>query len=596
MIHLSFGRLVYIVCAVMAGIAVFSGAPLHGEYVFLKNGTVVECKILSETPSSMTVETPEGKTSVISRATVLRVMYTQLYRGKLYIQKVDGRVIEAYIIDEDQDNYTVRTELNSPHEFTIRRDEVLFMTRKNPSALAGRVSYKSVDLTWRGPYTPNNPVKIFKVYVRTKTGEFGVAGETSSTSFSVRGLQCNTEYFAMVTAVDKSGHESLPSNTVHVTTRKGKPSAPGDVRVTAVTSGSGGSCAAQVAWDRAVDPCGGVITEYGVYLKDLSSGGDDDGAGARFPGYRLAGKTAGSAFTIAGLKDAARYRVKVTSIDNTKDESAPGWARTFTTKNRLPVYPFPLSAFRGLDGRIKLAWRVAYDPDGAVTGYRIYRKTKGADVLMGSTEKTEFEVTGLPPAEKHCFTVRSVDNRGGESAESYPASTGLICYAAISAKAAFLAPVGHYGRLYSPGWGGTASVSGENLFLDSMALGVETGYYHFKGKSDKSLAASIVPFMAVLSYRFHFARWFSLDPAAAFGGCYNMTRVNSMDIVTPSLYSITRYRDRSFVDFMFSAGVNCIFTLQKMALLQVGVFYNGVVERGGVLSIISVNAGAGVRI
>ncbi len=588
---------------IAAGLMILCGGRLHGEYLFLKNGTVMECKILNESPASMTVLTSDGKTVSVSRSTVLRVMYTQLYRGKLYIQKTDGSVIEAYIIDEDQEYYTVRRELNSPKEFTIRRDDVLFMTRKNPSALEGRVSYRYVDLAWRGPYTPDNPVKHYKIYLRTKGGDYAVAGVTSGTKFRVKGLQCNIEYYAMVTAVDRGGYESLPSNVARFTTRKGRPVPPGHIRLVAVTSAAGASCTAHLVWDGAVDPCGGTITEYGIYLKDESVVPADAGGpgGKPFHGYRLAAKTSGTAFKMPGLRDGSRYRVIVTSIDNTRDESPGGSSLFFTTENRMPAYPYPVSCERtlngtGASGTVKLSWKGALDPDGTVTGYRVYRRAQGGPVLLGATDKTEFEAKGLPDAEKHYFTVRSVDNRGGESSDSYPASTGLVRYADITAKGSLILPFGKYARLYHPGYGVTLAVSVENLFLDRLTIGAETGYFHFKGKTEKSGEAALVPFMAVLSYRFHLARWVSIDPAIGLGGCYNMASINAMDAVPADLYFVNRYAQWSAVEFMFSAGAQCTFTIGKMALIQAGGTYYGIVERGGVLSFVSVYGGAGVRI
>ncbi len=591
------------IAAFALGILLVSGGKIRAEYVFLKNGTVIEGKILHETPSSMTVLTNDGRTVAVSRVTVLRVMYTQLYRGKLYIQKTDGRVIEAHIIDEDQEFYTVRTELNSPKEFTIRRDDVLFMTRKNPSALEGRVSYRHVDLSWRAPYTPDNPAKRFRIYLRTKGGDFGAAGVTSGTSYRVRGLGCNTEYYAIVTAVDRSGCESLPSNVVRFTTRKGKPVPPGNIRVPSVTSEAGGSCVALVAWDSAVEPCGAAITEYGVYVRDESALAANAAGptGKQFPGYRLAGKTRENSFKVTRLKDRNRYRVLVTSIDSTRDESPAGWSFSFSTKNRMPEYPYPVvcetvSPREGAGLAVKLSWNRAVDPDGNVTGYRVYRTTENGPLLLGATDKNGFEVKGLSPADKHNFTVRSVDNRGGESPDSYTASTGLVRYAGITVKGAFLMPAGNYGRLYHPGWGGTVTVSAENLFLDRLTLGVETGYWHFRGKTDVSGEAALVPFMAAVSYRIHLARWVSLDPAAGFGGCYNMASISSMAIVPAGLFFMERYTRRDAVELMFSAGLDVTFTIGKIALIRVGGTYNGIAERGGLLGMISVHGGAGVRI
>ncbi len=421
----------FVALAVFAAVFMSSGR-LGAEFVFLKNGRIIEGNIVSESPYDMIVLERGGKRSTISRRNIMRVLYTQLYRGRLYIQKIDGSVIEAFIVDEDQEHYILRSALDSPREFSIRRDEVLFMTRKNPSALEGRVSLMHVDLTWKPPYTPDNPAKHYRVYIRTKGGEYKTAGETSGKSLRVRGLLCNTEYYSIVTAVDRNGQESLPSNEVHFTTKKGRPSPPGRAFITMVTSDAGRICTAHVSWDKAVDPCGGSITEYGVYLSEEKEKRDAtaDGSRARFPGYRLVARTPATQFRIPGLKDRRRYRVKVTSIDNTKDESDAGRTVVFNTVNKKPGYPFPVSCEKyvssgGREIAVRLSWKDSDDPDGTVTGYRIYKKIKDTYDRIGSTNTAEYEVRGLLPAARHSFVVRAVDNRGDESEDSYPAATGF---------------------------------------------------------------------------------------------------------------------------------------------------------------------------
>jgi hypothetical protein len=582
----------FIALAVSAAV-LLSGEWLAAEFVFLKDGKIIECKIMSESQSAMTVLEAGGKTSSISRKNIMRVLYTQLYRGRLYIQKIDGSVIEAYIL---------RTELGSPREFTIRREEVLFMTRKNPSALEGKVSLKYIDLSWRSPYTPDNPAKLYKIYLKSKGGDYSAAGETSDKTFRVRGLLCNTEYYSIVTAVDGNGHESLPSNEVRITTKKGRPSPPGHAFVTMVTSDAGRVCTAHVAWEKAVDPCGGTITEYGVYLKEdgEKQGAAADGQGTKFSGYRLVGRTSATQFKMPGLKDRRRYRIKVTSIDNTRDESDTGRSVAFDTGNKLPGYPFPVSCMKFIssDGKevtAKLAWKEADDPDGTVTGYRVYKKANSAYNLIGSADTTEYEVRGLVPPAKHFFVVRAVDNRGDESDDSYPAATCLVRYAGITARGAYIVPVGNYRRIFKQGYGGSLFLSIENIFFEGIGLGAETGYFFLEGGNDRTKDGQIIPFTLTASFRVPVARWISIVPYAAFGGCYIMSRLNSVGVVSPELFFLKRYVNRSAVEPMFSVGVNFTFNIKKLALIQLGAAYSGIIERGALMGFFAFSGGAGAR-
>ncbi len=236
----------------------------RAEVVFLRDGRIVEGKILNETPAAVTVRKSDSSVTVYARGAVLRILYTQIYMGKVYINKTDGKVLEAYIVDEDRDNYTVRMDINKPQEFTIRRVDVLFMVRKNPTGLNGRVFQKHVDLTWNPPY---NPVKKYKIYVRSVGGEYREAGTSLGTRFRVTGLNCNMEYIAKVTAVDRDNYESLPSNEFKIVTQKGKPVPPRRIRIAKMAADRNRVYTAHLAWDRAEDPCGGIISDYHVYIK-----------------------------------------------------------------------------------------------------------------------------------------------------------------------------------------------------------------------------------------------------------------------------------------------------------------------------------------
>lgn len=584
-------------------IIITSGIRLSAEYVFLKDGTIIKCAVSNETPGSITVLTDEKKAVTYRRGDIVRILYTNLHLGKQYIQKTDGAVVEAFIIDENQDDYTVRMELNSPKEFTIKRDTVLFITRKNPSGLQGRVARKYVDLSWNAPYNPINPVKYYTVYIREKGGTYRAAGRTGQLRYRVTGLLCNTEYSGMITATDKTNHESLPGNEVRMMTLKGMPTPPRTARVSTVTSNGGRLCTAHLSWDTAVDPCGGVITGYGIYIKDDSAASNaaDPVTGKRFPGYRFVGTTSGTAYRIENLKDATRYNILITSLDNMKSESTSGLKIALTTKNIPPDYPYPVICRKTVspgsnDLTVKLSWNGSKDPDGSVKEYRVYKKGPGGADRIGASEGAEFEVRGLSPDEKHIFTVRTVDNRGGESADSYPAATGLLRYLIVTARPSFLLPLGNFSRLYKPGYGGLLSLSVENLFFERIVIGAETGYFHYAGRSDRSRETSIIPLYATASYRIPLNSWFSIDPAVGFGGCYIRSRDMINTFVPAELFFARRYRVRSGYDLLFSGGITAAFAINKIALVQTGVTYIGIIESGGVMGSLAFSLGAGARV
>ncbi|MBN2159387.1 MAG: hypothetical protein JW807_08315 [Spirochaetes bacterium] len=113
---------------------------LGAEHLFLKNGSIVECKILHETPEAYTVRVKGSLKKVYSRNEIMRVLYTKLYLGKVYIYKTDGSILEGHIVEEDQNNFTVRTDINRPAEFTIKRADVSFISRKKPAGAGSSVT------------------------------------------------------------------------------------------------------------------------------------------------------------------------------------------------------------------------------------------------------------------------------------------------------------------------------------------------------------------------------------------------------------------------------------------------------------------------
>jgi len=114
-------------------ILLLSSGELRAEHLFLKNGSIVECKILNETPEAFTVRVKGGAEKVYYRNEIMRVLYTRLYLGRVYIYKTDGSILAGHIVEEDQETYTVRTNINSPAELTIQRADVSFVSREKPA-------------------------------------------------------------------------------------------------------------------------------------------------------------------------------------------------------------------------------------------------------------------------------------------------------------------------------------------------------------------------------------------------------------------------------------------------------------------------------
>ena len=269
------------------------------EFVFLKDGSIIEGKILSDTADTLTLKDKEGRTREIPRGRVMRTLYTNLNMSKLFIQKRNGESFVAYLVDEDRDDYLFRYELYKAEEFKVSRKEILFMAEKNPSALKGEPASDSIKLSWLPPY---GQVKTYKIYMKMKKGdEYKVVGSTRKTEITLTGLTTQTTYFFIVRAIDDTDYETNPSNEIQVITKSTLPESP-EVRVERDANDNW-----VLVWTEAKDE-DGKIEGYRIYS-------EKDGK------YALLEET--KKLTAIVPYDAIFDSVHVRSFDNNGDESAP---------------------------------------------------------------------------------------------------------------------------------------------------------------------------------------------------------------------------------------------------------------------------------
>jgi len=289
---------------VLAGVSCFSILlffieSLNAETVFLKDGSIIEGRIIYDSAGTVAVKDKESKTRTIQRANIMRILYTDLYMGKVYVQKTDGKNIIAYMVDEDRDTYTFRRELFNPEEFKLRRDQVLFMARGNPSGLQGEADTDRVGLKWFPPY---NQVKKYNVYIKgPEDKKFRLADVSKSLNFTVKKLNSNTKYYFYVTAIDSAGDESLPSNEFTVVTKNILPGAPADITLSKKISPDGKSFSVSVSWNEAVDPDGKIVS-YEIW--------NMEGEG------KPSGKVKERTYTISGLDSGKIYSFALRSVDD----------------------------------------------------------------------------------------------------------------------------------------------------------------------------------------------------------------------------------------------------------------------------------------
>ena len=231
---------------------------LLAEMVFMKDGSIIEGSIVSDSANYVVMKKKSGGNEDIDRKKILRIFYGTLNKSKLYVQKRDGNNFVAFLVDEDRDVYVFRKELYKPDEITVLKKDVLFMSEKNPSALKGEASSYSVALSWLSPF---GQVKNNKIYIKTGKGDkYKLIGTTGDNNITISGLDSQKNYFFIVRAVDDTGQETNPSNEIQVTTKSSPPDSP------VVKAEQDPEENWVLTWNEAEDK-DGTVEKYRVYIE-----------------------------------------------------------------------------------------------------------------------------------------------------------------------------------------------------------------------------------------------------------------------------------------------------------------------------------------
>ena len=281
-----------------------------------------------------------------------------------------------------------------------------------PAAPAGLratlVESARIDLAWNP--APTGGAAVFYRLYRTTAGVPGsevVVDAIPALSYSDNGLPGFTRFSYQVAGVDDDGVVGPRSGALIVRTRDGSPpSAPSPV----VASPASPS-AILVAWGAAVDPETG-IARYRIYRAGV-----------------LVDSTTATSWRDTGLSPNTTYSYEVLAV-NSEGLAGPlsQPAKATTLDGTPPSAPIGLTAVPAGATRIDLAWIAASDAESGIASYRVYRD--GA--LVGTTNTTTFDDTGLLPATLYTYTVSAVNGSGLEGPLSAPASAATAAAPAIT--------------------------------------------------------------------------------------------------------------------------------------------------------------------
>ncbi len=278
------------------------------------------------------------------------------------------------------------------------------------SAGAGQVT-----VSWQ----PVSGATSYTIYWSTTSGVTPATGTkiaNASSPYTHTGLDANTAYYYIVTAVNGAG-ESAPSNQVAVT-GSATPAVP--VGLAAI----GGAGQTTMAW-------GGVsgATSYNLYWSTQS--GVTTATGTKIANV-------GSPYTHTGLSANTTYYYIVTAVNGAGEgvASDQASATTATVAGNPPAAPTGVAVTSGTNQTT-----VSWQPVSGAASYNIYWSNDPGHVMASMSAKitgvtSPYRHTGLDADTEYAYVVTAL-NASGESIESAPivsartpAIDGVALYAA----------------------------------------------------------------------------------------------------------------------------------------------------------------------
>ncbi len=261
----------------------------------------------------------------------------------------------------------------------------------------------SVDLAWNPSTDFPNPggvgINGYRIYRNGAT----VATYSTGTgaSYTDTNVSANTTYSYTVTAFDKLGNESSPSNIASATTQPppvtctGVPSTPAGL-----TSGTSTITTTNLSWAASTASTGCTLAGYHVFRNSLP-----------------VATVTGTSNQDTGLAANTSYTYTVQAYDTSGHNSLLSTAKTIVTASdtSAPSAPSNVTATAISPGQVNLAW-VGSTDNVAVTAYKIYRG--GTLLTPTSPAARSFNDTTVTENTDYTYTVSAVDLAGNESAKT----------------------------------------------------------------------------------------------------------------------------------------------------------------------------------
>ncbi len=126
------------ILAMAAMVSLFAVAPAAAEYLFIKDGSIVEGKIVNESKADITLAVKSGGSKTYNRDDVMRTLYRNEFLYRQSMKLYSGEAFDCFIVHEDRVSYVVRKDLFSPRERTVRKVEIVNLQKKELYSMQGK--------------------------------------------------------------------------------------------------------------------------------------------------------------------------------------------------------------------------------------------------------------------------------------------------------------------------------------------------------------------------------------------------------------------------------------------------------------------------
>ena len=121
---------------------IFAWSGLHAEYLYLKDGQVIQGTIESEDANGYNVKT-KYQTKWVPRGDVVRIMFGERKMEPIFLLMNDGTTKKGFLVDQDAEKIIIRDKEDSPKEITILKKDVKQMSGSEIVKLSPSITVKA---------------------------------------------------------------------------------------------------------------------------------------------------------------------------------------------------------------------------------------------------------------------------------------------------------------------------------------------------------------------------------------------------------------------------------------------------------------------